>query len=332
MGQRDQYIDFLRCIGLLLVVLAHVNPPFTLFQIRTCDVSIMVFVSGLTISNRVVPNYWQYIKKRTSRLIVPVWSFLIVYFTFIFAAQTIGICPKFLTFRKALDSFLLLDGIGYVWIIKIFLLIMLVTPLLLKCNQSIHNDFVFVLLIASIILIQEVISVAMETCNLGQGIVFFVREYVQYAIGYIPAFLLGIRLRYSNKRTKIIMLSAVTLATIALLIVHDYKYGLHICLNCAKFPPRTYYVVYGLMVSTILWLAKRQVGVINNRLNAFVGQNTIWIYLWHIPYVAISGVLFSNWIVRYLFVLVLAVVSFYIQYRIVSLYVKNSKIASYLIG
>lgn len=41
MKQRDTSIDFLRCLGLLLIMLAHVNPPEPLFEFRTFDLAIV---------------------------------------------------------------------------------------------------------------------------------------------------------------------------------------------------------------------------------------------------------------------------------------------------
>jgi fucose 4-O-acetylase-like acetyltransferase len=48
LNNRDLRIDILRVAGLLLIILAHVSPPFLLFQFRTFDVPLMVFVSGLS--------------------------------------------------------------------------------------------------------------------------------------------------------------------------------------------------------------------------------------------------------------------------------------------
>lgn len=46
--QRNMTVDAMRCFGLLLIILAHVSPPDTLFQIRTFDVPMMVFISGMS--------------------------------------------------------------------------------------------------------------------------------------------------------------------------------------------------------------------------------------------------------------------------------------------
>lgn len=42
--QRDLYIDFLRFIGISLIILAHVEAPSGITQFRSFDVPLMVFV------------------------------------------------------------------------------------------------------------------------------------------------------------------------------------------------------------------------------------------------------------------------------------------------
>lgn len=44
--KRYIYIDYLKVLGLLLVILAHVNCPSPLMQVRSFDVPLLVFVSG----------------------------------------------------------------------------------------------------------------------------------------------------------------------------------------------------------------------------------------------------------------------------------------------
>jgi len=46
-SSRDSYIDFLRGLGLLLLVVAHTNPQEWLFQFRSFDVPLMVFISAM---------------------------------------------------------------------------------------------------------------------------------------------------------------------------------------------------------------------------------------------------------------------------------------------
>ncbi len=45
---RDTRIDFLRFVGLIMIIFAHVNPPAVLFQLRNFDVPLMVLISGVS--------------------------------------------------------------------------------------------------------------------------------------------------------------------------------------------------------------------------------------------------------------------------------------------
>lgn len=45
--ERNPYIDFLRAFGLLLLFVAHTNPPALLHALRTFDVPLMVVVSAI---------------------------------------------------------------------------------------------------------------------------------------------------------------------------------------------------------------------------------------------------------------------------------------------
>lgn len=90
MPVRNNAIDFLRFLGLSLIICIHISPPYLISQVRAFDVCLMVFVSGLAASERNIKNYWKYIWKRTKRLVIPVWIFLTGYFGFLFLLQFLG--------------------------------------------------------------------------------------------------------------------------------------------------------------------------------------------------------------------------------------------------
>ena len=60
--------------------LAHIGPPAALFQLRSFDVPLMIFVSGLSYSGRQVVGYASFVRKRLGRLLIPLYFFLTVYF------------------------------------------------------------------------------------------------------------------------------------------------------------------------------------------------------------------------------------------------------------
>lgn len=88
--QRDLYIDFLRFIGISLIILAHVEAPSGITQFRSFDVPLMVFVSGLSFSTK-GGGFWKYVWKRVKRLCIPVYLFLTILFTAVIGAGIVGL-------------------------------------------------------------------------------------------------------------------------------------------------------------------------------------------------------------------------------------------------
>lgn len=102
--RRVAEIDFLRAEGLLLIVLAHVNAPAVLFQMRNFDVVLMVFVIGMAYANSTPISYGDYVVKRFRRLVIPVWLFLIPVLAYLYSLKI-----RF-SLNGYLSSFLLLSG------------------------------------------------------------------------------------------------------------------------------------------------------------------------------------------------------------------------------
>lgn len=324
MGERDYNIDFLRFVGLSLIVLAHVSPPIWLQQIRSFDVPLMVFISGLTCSFKIIKNKKLFYFNRAKRLLLPVWFFLIFIFTLLLPLQYFGLIPSFLTTEKILESFLLLDGIGYVWIIRVFLLMMLITPFLYKTTKL--GNFSFLLILMGFLSLQECLVYVFDRIGFES---FFFNNYILYFVGYLPVFLLGYRMRTSVGLKNPFFLSFLIIFFVSLL-GYLYYYGEYIPITAFKYPPRLYYLIYGILVSMLIWLLRSHI-VVYSRLFDFIGRNTIWIYLWHIPFVMFSNYFFDNWFFKYILVYVGAVCVFYIQYKILN-YLNISFLNKYFQG
>lgn len=329
MENREYSIDVLRFIGLSLIILAHVSPPYWLQQARCFDVPLMLFISGLTCSNKAIASYKDFVVKRFKRLVYPVWFFLILYFTLILIAQSFNLIPNYLTGRKILESFLLLDGIGYVWIIRVFLLIMLITPLLQKINNVIKNDYVFIVAILALLSINEIVlHLDITFSNIVQ---FIVSNYVAYALGYSALFLIGLRLRFADKKT-IIRYVLIWAIIFIILTYNNIEYYGVINITGFKYPPQLFFLTYGIFVSCFLWAFKELFAKISLKTVLFVGKNTIWIYLWHIPFVILCNKYIEYCALRYLICYFSAIIIFYLQYQVVNKYLKNRSICKYLIG
>ena len=142
-----------------------------------------------------------------------------------------------------------------------------------------------------------------------------VSEFVYYATGYSVLFLLGLKIN-GMKRLSPWLISATAIFAISLVYVFlrfdtllVYKF---------KSPPQFHFIAYGAMMSIACFaIVKKLKGIKGVGLINFIGQNTIWIYLWHIPLIQFTKLLGWQWCIRYVCVYVVAVAICYVQVRIV---------------
>ena len=309
---RDNNIDLIRTVGLSLIILAHVCPPIMVLNVRSFDVPLMVFVSGLTCHGKSIKFSWEYLYRRFSRLVFPVWIFLTIYFVPIVLLRFIGI-DLGLNFRHVWGSYLLLDGIGYVWIIRVFLLIAMIAPLLLRINNAMRNQYVFTLTFSMCLCCYLLITY----WGIGTD-VSIVSNWLYYVIGYGFLFLLGVRIKGFSRVGGMVFFGVMLLlfTVQAFVDVHQIEWTKPIILhiNDFKYPPTNVFILYGLIMSVVLYAMVYQKE--RERLNPivrFVGCNSIWIYLWHIPFVAVTAKMDMEWWIRYVVVYVCALVVYNVQ-------------------
>lgn len=309
-GTRDGYIDFLRFLGVTLVMVAHVNAPFLVNQVRSFDVPLMVFVSGLCFSGREVSASWsKFFWPRIKRLLIPVYIILALYFCFLYAAH-IKTTPT----RLIYSVFLLNDGeVGYVWIIRVFLLIMLFTPLMTKISKRLSGVKLSMLLV-TIAIINELICAVlsgMDTSNLFGLLVY---NCIPFSLAYGIVFIIGLKIpELTEGRKKQVLLISIILAVIC--YIGLYFSGKEFSISGYKYPPQFPYYIYGIVVCLLLWIYRLPSAIYNNSFSQFIGRNTIWIYLWHIFMLVIANNITHVWYFRFLLVYFGAIIIFYIQYH-----------------
>lgn len=325
---RNLNLDILKSISLLLLISAHTNLPNNslFFQLRCFDVPLIVFVSGYLFSLYAQKNkriiYLDYVKKRTIRLLVPTWTFLIIFFSISFV-----LCFLFkqnfpFSVEKILSSFLLLDsGIGYLWIIRIFLMLALISPFIYAINSIIQKfplGFILSLVIHNFLVSQLAESFNKWLFNFGTIGLFvrvILREYLFYIIPYGAILLLGMIASYPNwKFFKIILVSS--LFTLMVYLMQAFTSGNFLFISSSKFPPSGAYVFYGIVMSIILYLTldkftsdfnpqnlkiSRNLSFFNffglGEIVYFISRFSIWIYFWHIfsfKEPVIGNILFFN--------------------------------------
>lgn len=332
---RDNNIDFLRSLGLLLVILAHIGAPNGIQQLRCFDVPLMVFVSGLASSGKsLTVSYSKYLINRTKRLIFPTWLFLCFYIGALFIAQKLGLIPPYITWNKLIESFLLLDGVGYVWIIRVFLLIMTITPLLIRLCINIKSLGKYIIVLICLFALQEGLCIILPKLQNFKALYFVINEYLVYLVGYSIIFLLGLKLRYYKNNSYVTAAIIITLASVLTIgaIIYINTNGLPIYINSYKYPPHSYFLLYGSCISVLLWLVRPLYShLASSKIFVFLGSNSIWIYLWHIPFILVANKYIDSWIIRYAFVLISCIIMYYLQYYIVNRKALT-KFTKYLIG
>ncbi|MCI8412252.1 MAG: acyltransferase [Clostridia bacterium] len=327
--KRDITIDILKTLGIILILLAHVNPPGIIFQLRNFDVVLLVILSSILAENsyKKCNGCFEYIKKRFIRLIIPVWIFL----TFFFIGAIAFSYPNIpYSFKDILNSYLLIDGIGYVWIYRIYLLGTISIPILLNIKEKMGNKKYNIILIFIYILYEIIYFLIGD-----KGI--FLKNVIYYIIPYGICISLGLQLKKLNNKKIIKLLITFLLIFFIMLIIYFNINGTFITTNKYKYPPRLYYLSYAIALSLLAYYLVNRKNIFNikERLNTkfitFIGSHTMWIYLWHILYIiVINYFLYSmHWIIKFLIVLLLSIFTTYIQSRLVKK-VKNNFIKTIL--
>lgn len=323
-AERDATIDILRALGLLLVMLAHVAPPPTVLELRNFDVVLLVATAGMSFAisglNRSFPAY---VWSRFKRLILPVWLFLTILFL------GMMIVPRV---RASLDpsiiaaSYFMVGGIGYVWIMRVFMTVAVFAPLLANVAARLRHDTAFyavavVALLAYCALAWLLVTPHIQAQGEGEGN-HGPLSVVMQMLGYSAIFLYGMRLRRSRP---LLLVALAAFWSVALIVFQIALANRLLDTQPFKFPPQAAYVAYGLAVTTLLALFVPRIAGHIWRLGSmrrgieFVAANSVWIYLWHIPVVLAQRAthLFPNWAICYLVAVGFGLVATMIQRTVV---------------
>lgn len=131
MKQRDLGIDLLRAIGLLCIILAHVNPPHLLWELRSFDVVMMVCISTISYTEYSKPQpYLKYLKGRIKRLLFPTWEYILLLGAVFYIISLITNTPTPFPLKTIVIGLITFHGIGYLWIIRVFLYNAFINPLI----------------------------------------------------------------------------------------------------------------------------------------------------------------------------------------------------------
>lgn len=283
--QRNIIIDAMRVLGLLLIILAHVQPPSFIFQLRTFDVPMMIFVSGMAYyySGKSNIKLWQYSLSRFKRLVFPVWIFLVFFFLSIFIFEPVGFVD--LLMLKTIVSTFLLGGFGYVWIIKVFLIIAICSPVFVRFIKYKSGYALTFITLAMLLVSLLVLNVSYEFNN--KYLLHFLSDIIFPATVYGTVFMIGYKVLGLTTKEKLFIFFSYLIAFAVCVIFYHHMMGKFSGPQYFKYPPSLFYIAYSLIATFIvMWFFERFLPFKKLPfIIGFMSSNTIWIYLWHIPVV-----------------------------------------------
>ena len=280
MQKRDSAVDILRVIGIFLIISAHCSFANIIYnELRSFDVIMMIFISGIAFSLTFKENYdyFNYVKKRFFRLVFPIWVFLAIYFIIFIMILKIPYSAY-----TIITSFLLLSGINYVWIFRVFFVNALISPLLKK----ISNHRLVILLSILMIITNDILYMIFS--GFSNGFILSVLELLfNYSIGYGAITLIGINWKNFSIKEKeitffmflgIFIFNVITKNT---LFIQQFKY-----------PPQGMYLSYGMLFSIFLYQIAEKVTCNYQqkcgKILLWFSKNSMKIYLAHIIILNIS--------------------------------------------
>lgn len=329
--KRDLRVDILRAIAIVCIVIAHSNPPDLVIELRNFDVTLMVFLLGISFSMSTrskKPAYLDYVKKRFKRLVTPTWIFLTVFFCLFYLIAKIRGDAFYFNWRVILGSYTLIDGIGFVWIMRVFFLIALICPFILTMSEKIkRNDLYFGVLALGYLLYKGLLLIDLQ---LHGGIEKTYSSFIVYGFGYGLIAALGIRFKNLTNKQSLALGLVMLIAYMSCM----YRYNFA-STESYKYPPTLYYLSYGLFASILLYKLleiKSIEAVFDNRFVAFLSRSSVWLYFWHIIFIYVIKLFGSsmpgisgNAISRFVFIFSCALIITILQ-EMIEEFFKNNKL------
>lgn len=224
-----------------------------------------------------------YYISRVKRLVIPTWIFLLFYFLYSFI-----VTGQIASIKYYIDSFLLTRyGIGYVWIILIYLYSAMLIPVFAKLKLSSKG---FIIVCAAYILYEIAYYY-----KLGLSGSSFIKDFIDTTFYYIIPYGVLTYLEYNyfkmKNRTKLIIALVSYIVFISLAVYYRSALGSFQLVQIAKYPPRLYYLSYGVGCSFALLILceKKNLKIYGNMVIRFIASHSMWIYLWHILVLDIYG-------------------------------------------
>lgn len=328
-NSRNYNIDFMRCVGFLCVILAHCRPPHILFQLRDFDVPLLIVTSAMTyesFASTKITSIKHFIVKRLSRLIIPCWFFLTLYFFIVSFLPPIQEIGNPFTLKQIIGSYSFYWGIGFVWILKVFAVMAILTPYLLQYRDKIKNIYIYFGSLLVVFFMSQLLIFYVHTVSENEDIIIFFDNVFLFIIPYAVVYCYGLKLS-EIKITSILIFTALCLIIFVLTATHLFLLEKEIIpTNDYKYPPQLYYLAYAMIGTNVTYLMSKVIQLKGSLflIMTWISKNSLWLYLWHIlaltllSYATAGNTTWWLWIFKFIGIILLSSIIILIQNKITS--------------
>ncbi|HFT1964227.1 TPA: acyltransferase [Enterobacter ludwigii] len=328
---RIDKIDFLRFLGLSLIILAHVQPPLWLAQLRNFDVPLMFMVMGMSfyVTEHRHSSKIKYIISRFRRLVLPTWIFFFFFFAINECIALIFAIKNF-TYPQGhiITSFTLSSGLGFVWVIRLFFIISSIAIFLPKRLLNAKLSFLLIVFTAAVVInsqFKEFYKILDEMNKM-----LLIGSYVSNIIPYLLCFLIGYKIMCLSKEQTLQLIILTGSVFIALALHYYLVTNSFTPTQFDKYPAGIYYLYYAFFMCSLIYFHSDIITMhLQNTFTwkyiKFISENSIWIYLWHIPFILMCHKFSLNFVIGFFTTYTMALFFVYLQSSLVGLITKRIK-------
>ncbi|MBI2356936.1 acyltransferase [Candidatus Dojkabacteria bacterium] len=288
-------VDKLKAFAAVLVVLTHVLANYKgegtgyniAWELIHFSVGIFVFVSGFLMSAGEVKitNSWEFLTiflKRFNRIVLPYYTFAILFLLSMLLMGRIGEVVAKLDFRYVFDTIFLIGGVGNNWIPRLFIIL---TTVSLVLNWITKSKYTWYSLFLFLSILFSAVTLFLDINILDKASIVF-GWFIIYISGYF------LQKHYSTENLRFLFRSTAIMTVIILGILYSFKLSLSIFHN--EYPPTPYFVVYNLATISLSWIILQRIafkGVFNS-IVTWLARYSYEIFFYHliILYVFLRGI------------------------------------------
>lgn len=316
---RLYYIDRLKVLGLMLVILAHVDLPIWLAQIRSFDVPLLVFVSAyLARKSYKNGDVFGYYRKRFFRLAVPAWIFAIIFWI----VQSVVLThPTFIDVLKGITFQRDTNLLGMLWVIWVYIVCALLIPIVNKLNLKAGIQWALLLLLFAF-------QVLCSCTDLAENRILYCSLFTVIPYGFITY--LGFF--YCDMKTKNKSILAVGSLFVFCLttVILWHKNGIVFPITDYKYPAQIYFLCYAIPIIVVLFEVLPKFDKYKpSLLVRFISKSSLWIYLWHILVLYAVKLFIEDpmyWWLQYIIVILVSVIITWIQNKVVDYWLSRREL------